>query len=1780
MISLFALFALTSRASDSGYSREPQCRIKYVQLVAFCVSRNKSSRSPADRKAACLVNASAELKCTKTRRAAAENHRETRSDRNRTLRQARHGETPTRVTNSPLSPCPGPTHSLREMLTPVSCHHAKLIFLMERERSTGYTHKRSTSSSLSYIIIVTNEVSGEAAVSQSSSLFPRSSAITDHSPARRPRSARPAPGASSLSLDRSGQIAPAGGLLAERAGHAGWCRGDRAESLPPCASAEPASSSHARQRSRPAGSPPAPADAGVAHTGDFDICLRLSAPVPASSCPSGATPHTGGLERDRHCPAGTERGLWRVKGAAPRRSARLSPGAGAGGAQEAVNSVWPGGERVGTGSERQREPPASRDERGGLLSFLYSCVQRDGELFKTVLRLIIWVPLMPALRGWSGDRLKVTTVRSRLLPSVTRQRRRACPSPVRCVPRCARARAGGSVIGCLCFLLRSSGSDVLIVSPIVPGKARATLVHAVSLPRSHTPLTRALHGEAASSSGAQQIRHNVTRTPALDSILLINGQSLLPNQPRSKTAGIYLPMACERPGSCPALPGPRRGSWPGDTRSVRVGAARETGNGDPELPAGFGGSAGGVAARVQSRVADPVGVPEPRLRASVHPGVLSACSPGFPTRGPYSLVAAPPAGWRGMERRSESPRLRDSPERRGSSPDLSGPPPGKMGRLEQNGSPPGPRTRHNGATLRPLGAQPSVKGNQKQAMGGHSYTQPVCTPGQPGIITRRNEDSCLMIPVFCVVEQADSAGEMEGREEHAEFVLVRKDVLFTQLVETALLALGYSHSSAAQAQEASEPPGGTPGKLVAMAAPPQELCARGVGVENSGRGSPCRRVLVCTRTAKLGRHGGVFKKGGGGGEQKETPRTRKAPPNPDAQSNSIGLGLFHSEGSTAEAQCIIKVGRWNPLPIHYLTDAPEATVADMLLDVYHMVTLRIQLQSCAKLEDLPAEQWNHATVRNALKELLKEMNQSTLAKECPLSQSMISSIVNSTYYANVSSTKCQEFGRWYKKYKKIKGDYLEKMWSGRENSEIKVERDSLADFCVLGQRPPHLSGLAQLGNQLSPHNQLHHSPPLRAQVPPPAALQPLLTPGGLLSPQLSPQLVRQQLAMAHLINQQLAVSRLLAHQHPQAINQQFLNHPPLPRPSKPSEPGASPAPTEVSPDIYQQVRDELKRASVSQAVFARVAFNRTQGLLSEILRKEEDPRSASQSLLVNLKAMQNFLNLPEAERDRIYQEERERSMNPPSGLPPSSAPSPGGPRLTQRHWSFGRQAIAPFPLMWLDITSSKHEADIQPKPPGPSPELPLKVESLVNITSAIYDEIQQEMKRAKVSQALFAKVAANKSQGWLCELLRWKESPSPENRTLWENLCTIRRFLSLPQADRDLVYEEESRHHHSERLHTVLHLPDTAQVQYTLTLCTLVQPQTLTACQVRLRLTMPRCRMKGLGINRLKDRMSFICNTWLTVRRAPPLCIETWEFSSKSCTRNALRLCARPEGHQAGTLCSPAFRKPEEQSAAEAQIYIGDEVTRNQKNPGSPRRQTEPPGEARPDPQKLTKLPDPHLQSAPGPARRQPHSEALFLIRGKACPTRCSEALHRQPSQPMKDTSPMREDPVQAALPSAGEEGGMVGGGGGAGGAGSGSKKPRSRTKISLEALGILQSFIHDVGLYPDQEAIHTLSAQLDLPKHTIIKFFQNQRYHVKHHGKLKEHAGAGGVDVSEYRDEELLSGSEDTESSEDGPEDVYSLDTAPDDAKDKGHPPPARPNSLPPCNTSPSPRDTTEQQR
>ncbi|XP_035382514.1 DNA-binding protein SATB1 isoform X4 [Electrophorus electricus] len=728
-----------------------------------------------------------------------------------------------------------------------------------------------------------------------------------------------------------------------------------------------------------------------------------------------------------------------------------------------------------------------------------------------------------------------------------------------------------------------------------------------------------------------------------------------------------------------------------------------------------------------------------------------------------------------------------------------------------------------------------------------------------------------MLPVFCVVEHYENPIEFDSREEHAEFVLVRKDMLFNQLIEMALLSLGYSHSSAAQAKG------------------------------------------------------------------------------------------------------MIQVGKWNPVPLSYVTDAPDATVADMLQDVYHVITLKIQLHSCPKLEDLPPEQWTHSTVRNALKELLKDMNQSSLAKECPLSQSMISSIVNSTYYANVSAAKCQEFGRWYKHFKKTKDMMVMRQPSQLEGylgtcvlhdsprATAVAEMDSLSDLSPPG--PNHLSFSQQpipgtTAEQPPSPAPIPHSGQAagRAQLP---GLHP-----GLVSTPISPQLVNQQIVMAQILNQQYAVNRLLAQQ---SLNQQYLNHPPVSRAlNKPLDSQVS-SNTEVSSEIYQWVRDELKRAGISQAVFARVAFNRTQGLLSEILRKEEDPKTASQSLLVNLRAMQNFLQLPEAERDRIYQEERERSLTAASAMGPAPLISTPPTRPVQPR---REECNNVRPEDW----NPRIPVGISPVKPSPLPsEWNGKQESsILNISSSIYDEIQQEMKRAKVSQAMFAKVAASKSQGWLCELLRWKEDPSPDNRTLWENLSMIRRFLSLPQSERDAIYEQESsggQQHHTDRPAHLLHMGTEP-----------LQPQP----------------------------------------HQPPM------------------------SQQQATL---ALQHP----------------------------------------------PQPLLPQHPAQQQGAPPAPALQQAGPRLPP--------RQPA---------------AAAPAEGEDEGRA--------------KARQAGRISLEALAILQSFIQDVGLYPDDEAVHTLSAQLDLPRPTILKFFQNQRFYVSHAGKAKEAAalappagGGGGEDgLTDFGDGEL----------------------------------------------------------
>uniref|UniRef100_G3NV54 SATB homeobox 1a n=1 Tax=Gasterosteus aculeatus aculeatus TaxID=481459 RepID=G3NV54_GASAC len=710
------------------------------------------------------------------------------------------------------------------------------------------------------------------------------------------------------------------------------------------------------------------------------------------------------------------------------------------------------------------------------------------------------------------------------------------------------------------------------------------------------------------------------------------------------------------------------------------------------------------------------------------------------------------------------------------------PPPAKLARLEQNGA--GPSTQERSSQGSPVAKNPSLA--QKP----------------PHVLT---VTSASLLPVFCVVEHKESPPERERREEHAEFVLVKRDLLFNQLIEMALLTLGYSHSSAAQAK-----------------------------------------------------------------------------------------GL-------------IQVGKWNPVPLSCVTDAPDATVADMLQDVHHVITLKIQLRSCPKLEDLPPEQWSHSTVRNALKELLKDMNQSSLAKECPLSQSMISSIVNSTYYANVSAAKCHEFGRWYKHFKKTK---------------CYKEIDSASD------QSTHIT----LTQQFIPSSPADQSSTLfftHGEVSNICGRSPLgLRPPGLVTQPLSPQMVNQQLAMAQFLNQQYAVSRMLAGQGLSASTQQYLNHPPVGRAPPTTSAGSSAGPTDVPSDIYHCVREELKRAGISQAIFARVAFNRTQGLLSEILRKEEDPKHASQSLLVNLRAMYSFLQLPEGERERIYLEEKDRSL---TGFTPSCNNTP--PRSTQVSHVFSCRALPSiclpvpyadchmFPLTYTQspAASPARRSIILQKLSPVTGDMGVRADSCVlNVSASIYEDIQHEMKRAKVSQALFAKVAASKSQGWLCELLRWREDPNPENRTLWENLCMIRRFLSLSQAERDAIYEQESSN-------------TTAQQQ-------------------------------------CADRLTLLSNDNTLYQRSSPL----------------------PQQH--------------------------------------------------------------HFQ---------PHQ-----------PLHPEAGPHLSPRQPC------------AASPAESEAGSNRGQG----------------LKVSREALGILQSFVQDVGLDPDEEAVHTLSAQLGLPKHTIRRFFNSQDHNRHRH--------------------------------------------------------------------------------
>ncbi|KAM9838282.1 DNA-binding protein SATB1a [Aulostomus maculatus] len=805
------------------------------------------------------------------------------------------------------------------------------------------------------------------------------------------------------------------------------------------------------------------------------------------------------------------------------------------------------------------------------------------------------------------------------------------------------------------------------------------------------------------------------------------------------------------------------------------------------------------------------------------------------------------------------------------------PPPAKLARLELNGA---------GSSAQDWSRQGSPGAK-------NPYLAQKPTAVRPQSKSWHTRGSLL--PVFCVVEHTESPAEGERREEHAEFVLVKRDLLFNQLIEMALLTLGYSHSSAAQAK-----------------------------------------------------------------------------------------GL-------------IQVGRWNPMPLSCVTDAPDATVADMLQDVHHVITLKIQLHSCPKLEDLPAEQWSHSTVRNALKELLKDMNQSSLAKECPLSQSMISSIVNCTYYANVSAAKCQEFGRWYKLFKKSK-------CTDADGFSVQSTHITLTQQSVTGSPADQGSSL------LFPPGGVANM----------CGRAPLgLHPSGLATQSLSRS---QQLVMTQILNQQYAVRLMLAGQGLSPSPQQYLNHPPVGRPpakvfSKipdsqgPQQaqcgPGGGTAggaqnqssglgPADVPCDIYQCVREELKRAGISQAVFARVAFNRTQGLLSEILRKEEDPKHASQSLLVNLRAMYSFLQLPETERERLYQEEKERSL---TGFTPSCNNTP--PRSTQARLS---------PV---------------------TPDRGLRTDTCVlSISSSIYEEIQLEMRRAKVSQALFAKVAASKSQGWLCELLRWKEDPNPENRTLWDNLCMIRRFLSLSQTERDAIYEQESismpAQHCNER--RALLSNDSA----------LHQRSSMLLQQHHLQPHQPLHPEAGPHLSPQQP------------------CTASPAETEAGVNWGQLRL--RLQGRASSNSERGDIKASIEGGRGDRGIVGGDWGCT---------------GKIR------DKWADSMEQVSDGTVNGEGINESV--IDGTEGKFKDKPSV-KWPS--VKDEDRGRVGVCDNEVEHQGQAQGVG-------------------LKLSHEALGILQSFIQDVGLNPDEEAVHTLSAQLGLPKHTIRSFFISQDCRQSHDQRL-----------------------------------------------------------------------------
>lgn len=222
--------------------------------------------------------------------------------------------------------------------------------------------------------------------------------------------------------------------------------------------------------------------------------------------------------------------------------------------------------------------------------------------------------------------------------------------------------------------------------------------------------------------------------------------------------------------------------------------------------------------------------------------------------------------------------------------------------------------------------------------------------------------------------------------------------------------------------------------------------------------------------------------------------------------------------------------------------------------------------------------------------------------------------------SSFGTTKMSYFFRLFSVAREKLCTALASIWGSRVNDAFPsatTEIDSFSD------QPPHMP-LTQQPITCSPADQSSTLLLSRGEVANICGRPPLsLHPHRLVPQPLGPQMVNQQLVMAQFLNQQYAVSRMLAGQGISPSPQQYLNHPPAGRApakvfSKPPDcpvsqkvhcdtgggpvtglqnqapTGPSVGPTDVPGDIYNCVREELKRAGISQAIFARVAFNRTQ----------------------------------------------------------------------------------------------------------------------------------------------------------------------------------------------------------------------------------------------------------------------------------------------------------------------------------------------------------------------------------------------------------------------------------------------------------------------------------------------------------------------------------------------------------------------------------------------------------